>query len=351
MKKERNTSIELLRIIAMLMVIAHHWEIHAYGDGICNSDISINQIFSFVIGSWGSLGVDIFFAISAYYLYTLDKELNFKKIINLIIKVSIYGSVVLFVANIINIVEFNIVETIKMILGVFAYQYWFISVYVVICVLSPALNKAINSLNKKYLFIIIGVLAYCGFVLKFFFYGNDFTGRLICGIVIYMIIGILERFSYNHIFEKYGGVGSVLSITIIICLEILCSLIGTYINPSVYPMIRRIQITQSPFMLLTALFIFYYFIKKKSKPINAINILGKYSVGGYLLHGGASFIRDYLYDGLCNAGYYYAQSFSVYVFHYFLYIIVLFFLGIISEFIYTHTIEVGIYKILGKTNL
>ena len=54
---------------------------------------------------------------------------------------------------------------------------------------------------------------------------------------------------------------------------------------------------------------------------------------------GGGYIKGYLWDGLFKAGYYYEQSPNIYIYHYLLSIMLLFFVGIICEFIYVNTIE------------
>lgn len=55
-KIERMVSFDLLRIISMLLIIAYHWQLHAYADGICSASLSGNQIISFAAGPWGTMG-------------------------------------------------------------------------------------------------------------------------------------------------------------------------------------------------------------------------------------------------------------------------------------------------------
>lgn len=343
---KRKTSIELLRVISMLLVVAFHWELHGYGDQIYCSPISVNQIFSFFIGSWGSMGVDLFFIISSYFLVKSD-SIKISKIISLIIKVSIYGTTIVLLANALGIVPFNAIATITSVLGVFAYQYWFITVYLIVYIMFPCLNKLINSLSLKYYAVILFTLIYATYVNSFVF-GNELLGRLACGFTIYFIIGFLEKYNEYNIFERFKLSGTVFAIMGVIVLEVMLSYLGTYINPVFYGCIRRIQITQSPIMLVTALFIFYL-IKNANMGFNRmINFLGKYSVGAYMLHGGGVFIKDYLWDGLFKAGYYYERMPKEYILRYIYSVLILFIAGIICEFIYVNVINKGIMFILMK---
>lgn len=119
--KKRNTSFELMRIIAMLMVCAYHWQLHGNNDMIPRSELSANQIISFIFGSWGVLGVNLFFLLSFYFLIKKN-NITYSKYIKLAIKVSFFGTVTYIIGILCGITEFSFLEIIRTILGVFANQ-------------------------------------------------------------------------------------------------------------------------------------------------------------------------------------------------------------------------------------
>lgn len=329
---KRLSSIELLRIISMLLIIAYHWELHGCEDSIMYNKLSYKQFFSFSIGSWGTLAVNLFFMISAYFL-NKSNRIKLNRVLPLIIKVSFYGASVLIIANLFGVVSFSTIETVKSILGVFAFQYWFFSVYIIIYCIHPILNFVIRKITKDYyVFVLITlfIVSYCsGFI-----FDNVIIGRLMCGITIYFIIGFLERFSNYNIFNKHGMLISLLGIVVVISIECVLSYLGMNYNSSANSVINRIQTTQSPFMLILALFVFYFTLNLDIKQSNIINFIGKYSSGAYLLHGGSSFIKSYLWDGLFEVEYYYNNStFFQYALHYILCVVLLFGIGCLVEFI------------------
>lgn len=68
----RNSSIELLRIIAMFMILAHHFIVHN-GYDVLKLPLGPERIFfQLVMAGGGKVGVVIFFSISAWFF--LDKE-------------------------------------------------------------------------------------------------------------------------------------------------------------------------------------------------------------------------------------------------------------------------------------
>lgn len=74
--KGRNSSIELLRIIAMFMILAHHFIVHN-GYDVLKLPLGPERIFfQLVMAGGGKVGVVIFFSISAWFF--LDKEQTIK---------------------------------------------------------------------------------------------------------------------------------------------------------------------------------------------------------------------------------------------------------------------------------
>ena len=73
---QRNSSIEMLRIIAMFMILAHHFIVHN-GYDVKQLPLGPERIFfQLVMAGGGKIGVVIFFSISAWFF--LDKEQTVK---------------------------------------------------------------------------------------------------------------------------------------------------------------------------------------------------------------------------------------------------------------------------------
>lgn len=346
LKKNRIASVELLRIISMLMIIAYHWELHGNNGKIIFSPLSIKQFFSFAIGSWGTVGVDLFFIISSYFLLK-SKYIKINRIIILIIKVSLYGTVILLIANLAGITEFNLVEMIKSVLGVFAYQYWFIVVYLVIYCLHPTINMVITRLSEKYYLFILCILLFCTYGLGFIF-TNELVGRLACGITIYFLIGFLEKYPQKKKrFSNYGLLICLSGILGILFAECLLSYIGMKYLGKANSIINRMQMTQSPVMLIVSCSFFYFIFDKNISGNKVIDFLGKYSVGAYLLHGGSSFIKNYLWDDLLKAGELYRSGPLLnYISHYIISVIAIFGIGCLAEYIVDYFIQIFVNRIM-----
>ena len=68
-KAKRQSNFELLRIISMILIIAHHYAIHG-GFELSKQAFSAQLFFLQVLSYGGKLGVNLFVLISGYFLVT-----------------------------------------------------------------------------------------------------------------------------------------------------------------------------------------------------------------------------------------------------------------------------------------
>ena len=95
-KNQRNSNLELLRIIAMVFIVSHHFAVHGFGD--CNFVISNpNNYLIYFLSIFGKIGVDIFVLISAYFM--VNSRFTLRKLLVL------GGGLLLFTRSIINSID------------------------------------------------------------------------------------------------------------------------------------------------------------------------------------------------------------------------------------------------------
>lgn len=75
-KSQRNSSIEVLRIIAMFMILEHHFIVHN-GFDMTSLPIGLRCFFQLTMESMGKIGVVIFFTITSWFL--IDKSQTIKQ--------------------------------------------------------------------------------------------------------------------------------------------------------------------------------------------------------------------------------------------------------------------------------
>lgn len=154
LKKERQANLELLRIIAMLMVVTAHLVNHG------------NMITFAVQGSasyyvvWTLFGVaftciTIYLLISSYFL--VDAKFSTWKLAKMGGQVFFYSFGITALFWIFGDVEHELKNMVYSVLPISSDFYWFISMYVGMYILSPLMNKLIRSLSKRQLQCAIAV--------------------------------------------------------------------------------------------------------------------------------------------------------------------------------------------------
>ena len=81
-RRQRESGLELLRIIAMLLIVTHHV---CYWGGVQGST-ALEQVLMKCCGLGGRLGVNIFVLISAYFM--VQKKFKLTRILNTILQTS-----------------------------------------------------------------------------------------------------------------------------------------------------------------------------------------------------------------------------------------------------------------------
>src|SRR5574344_1877581 len=115
MKKDRQSNIELLRILAIIMITLHHFSLYL---GLYNnSNLGMEKnIFGIVLFSLGKIGVNIFIIISGYFL--IDSKSNIKKIIKLWLEVLFYSVSILIIGELLHINTLSFNDNVKALLPI-----------------------------------------------------------------------------------------------------------------------------------------------------------------------------------------------------------------------------------------
>lgn len=160
----RDYSIDLLRLLCMMMVVTMHY----YGHGGSTSGAGVSSI-NFALANGMSLlshvGVDCFFMISGFFLKVPSKEVTWQNqwqsIFKLWIKVFLYSVSVYLALVLGGIVAFDNGDFLGSLFPVFTNQYWFMTVFFLIMCLRPFIARALNGiLKKEYIFLIIALGAF-----------------------------------------------------------------------------------------------------------------------------------------------------------------------------------------------
>lgn len=293
MENKRESNIELLRIVSMLLIVAYHCRL-SIGFSANNE---ITTIILFTIGIWGILGVDCFFIISFNFLY--KSQFKTKKFLYLIKEILFYTIPLIIISTIYNYYKTgnNVLEIIKnmFIIGInqpfWRDVYWFATIYLLMYLSFPILNKILKNFNEKDLKKIVIILT--GIILLYQMRETVIEDYFFA---IYIYITFFYIKSYKEDWLKRNCVACFWICTFFI---IFFKIISECNNNSIF-MINLIAGKfgrHSILFFANSIFMFYIFKNIKLKNSKFINIIASTTFGIYLFHENQIFsIRNYIYN-------------------------------------------------------
>lgn len=305
-KKERQSGIELLRIIAMIQIIYLH--LYLYGN-MHSASVSAGDLDGFLVTfvwSFCRAPVDLFIMISGYFMITakFDIKKTIKRALTTygaMIFYSLTISVIFFIANPDKVTAVSVA---KAIFPLTSKTWYFLSNYIIILLLSPFLNRMLTTLTKKQYLYLIGIVFFVMSVWstvssieglnKVFqvnkivdpYYGKSVGGFLLC----YFIGGYLRLFvpTKENADKKHN-----LKFKYLILFALLCIAdVGLYYTFDEY---RKVfGMFNNPLVVIEAacLILFFRDFKFRSKPVN---VIAGTTLGIYAIHEHA-YVRNWLWN-------------------------------------------------------
>ena len=285
-KKEiRNSNIELLRMIAIILIIAHHYVYCGFDMNNINEYYSINKYIIDILFLGGKLGNNIFILISAYFM--VETKFSIKKFLRIEAEVLFYSWIFLIIFTRISISDVTInAEIIKQsIFPVIYGHYWFITSYIILMILSPFLNIFIKNVKKedfnKLLFTLICVWS----ILPILFNTSTTIDGMGWFILLYLIGGYIKKYPEQNIKNKKHIVSLIIWILILILTAVIPNDIGHKFNSErIMNYSRKYSYYYSPILLIISIKFLIIFKNMKVKQNKLINKIASTSLGVYLIH-------------------------------------------------------------------
>jgi Uncharacterized protein conserved in bacteria len=278
-RKVRNSNIELLRIIAMVLIVMHHYSVHGF------SNITVIAADKLVVdwfATGGKIGVDVFVLISGYYM--VNSTFNLKKLLKIWGQVWFYAVGIFFLLRYVLAPQFMLSKiSAQSVLYAFfpvTYnEYWFASVYIWLMLLTPVLNMLIHQLKKEQLFRLILVGLLLASVLPSIAAGVGWLNEFGVFVLLYIIAGYIRLYAGTDIpASKHLWIAFVLYVL----LQVLY--IGTGSN---------IQLN-GIFVIAISIELLIGFAQKKPSYHKLINVIASAAFGVYLIHDN-QYVRSYLW--------------------------------------------------------
>lgn len=297
--EERNSNIEVLRMIAMIMIVASHAANYINrGEAWLTGGGSLLSIQ--LLGIGGQLGVTIFVAISSWFLCDAN-SFSTKKILKLIW--SVWSGCVLFciIDKVFSLKLLDGSDLIKELITPFYSQYWFVTTYIMFALLEPFLRNYIRSLCQEQLKAICIVLCALVFVYNMVFLSNP-GYHLADFICIYVLTCYVKRYRIEILYKHAGAIAFVSWLGLFILIHVSGKCLNMINHGNAIIQIYNRLWSINPIIFTIAISLLIVFGKNK-KCNQRLNRMAKSTLGVYIIHENLIFRGDANKDSLLWIGF------------------------------------------------
>ena len=292
-EKKRNPSFELLRVISMLMILTLHY--NARADVLLHLGVpaSAVNIFANIMEAFAITGVNVYVLISGYFLS--KRRVKLSRLISLICQVYFYTlliSVVMAAVGASSAIRYGSLYRIaEYIFPISSEHYWFVTAYVIMYVLAPVMNAAVDKLSRKQIKTVILLLlvwfCFVKSIVPVLFptdkFGYDY-GWFIC---LYLIAAYIRKYDVVLFYNARNScVVFLISCAVIATMSI--SLYYINLNHGGFAHFQEVPFNYNFFFTLTGslgLFSFFRFFKmREGKAADLVRFVGPLTFGVYLIH-------------------------------------------------------------------
>ena len=282
--KVRNSSIELLRIIAMIMIVSCHFATHG-GFSFDTKSLPIPRLWWNFIEMGGNLGVDIFVLISGYFLVTSSgKMFNLKRILKFWGQVFVYSIAIYFVFCVIGKQDFGLVSFIKALFPITFNSWWFASTYFVLYLMHPFINMLLQKLDKKGYQALLAMQLILWCVIPTFTSSDYQSNSLLWFVTLYCVAGYIKLFGLNPRFTTKSYLAFWLLFSALRYLSCISLMVLGIRIPFAAAHSLFFYGQQSVLTFISAVSLFMVFEKCDIGYIRWINIVASATFGVYLIH-------------------------------------------------------------------
>lgn len=303
----RDTNIELLRIICMLLIIAHHYVIHG---GIFNTNCISNKVTASIFIPIGKICFITFIAISMWFL--IDKKFKTSRFLKTWIQVFFY-SVSFTIISFIVEGRFSIKDMFSAMLPIAGNSHGFASSYLLFYLCLPFVVLATRNVQKKQARCLLGILFYAQVLSQVIGYINQYSQPIFSELTLFVFCYVLmlniKKWPPKFIENKKLMLFIFLGIYVLLLEGNYVLLFGKGNN--IVNFVMNNSSSESSFLVITAGFsLFFIFKDIKIKKSMLINKIATYSFAVLLIHD-HNFFRLHMWQDVCNTPLWYSSKYYI----------------------------------------
>lgn len=291
-KRARQANIELLRIIAMLMVVTLHYFVKGEASVSLMEDTGAVNLIIWYLKGMCIVTINLYVLISGYFL--LEATWKISRLISLWCQTIFYSvgiPVVFLCLGVGDVKQWGMYDWINVIFPVQMEHYWFVTAYAVMYLFVPALSAGVKQLSKRQHELVIAGLLLIFSVPKTILpihiptdkYGYDF-GWFLC---LFVIAAYIRLYGIPFLDKK----GKSFAVYFLVVTAMWGMSLGfAFLSRKGLPLLYALDMIycyNHVLVLIAALGLFYTFLYiriPQGAVSNIICRISSYSLGVYLLH-------------------------------------------------------------------
>lgn len=307
-KKQRDSNIELFRIVSMLLIIAHHYVVNSGLTGLYDfSNVTGNMVFLQIFSAFGKMGINCFTLITGYFMIHSSAASHPRRVLKLFLEVLLYRFVIhiiLFFGGYADWFSAKYIVTEVLFSDIFYANRDYVASLLCFYLLIPFLNRFIKALTQRQLLRFLGIVLVIYSVIATFSVNND-TWNYIPWLGVMYCIGAYIRLYPCPVFDRKSVTGTLAAGAIILMIASILAidLVGVRFGFTQYHYMCSNANKLLPLVASVALFLLF-----RSLPMGysrIINTLAASAFGVLMIHGNSALMHQWLWkDTLQNTAVY-----------------------------------------------
>ncbi len=299
--KERDSNLELYRIVVMLLIVAHHYVVCSGLVPVLEQEpLSLRSVSMYLAGMWGKTGINCFVLITGYFMCT--SHITVRKFLKLFLEVEFYRILFYMVFLLSGYQPFTLRGLIKVLLPFWSVASNFIGCYLLFFLLIPSLNVLIKHINRRQHLMLcvlcLTIYTVLGSLPTFYVVMNYVSW--FC--VLYLIASYLRLYGCFGIKPQTWKWLAIVSVLLSVGSVLFILWANAHFALQVDPYFF-VADSNKIFALITAIASFMTFKHLTIKSNKFINKVSACTFGVFLIHGNSNIMNQWLWcDTFDNVG-------------------------------------------------
>lgn len=289
MAKTRNSVLELYRILAMVAIVSYHYGVH--GGVLGGADNGASEAFLTAYSSMGKWGVDVFVLIGAYYM--AKSTFRWRGLRSILVQVWSTSWIILLAALLWLPGGVDAKTTWHAFFPVSTKFYWFVTVYVMLIILSPFINILVKAMTRRQHGTLIAILFVAWSVLSLIPAVSLGANSMTWFIALYLAAAYVARYPLRGTAKAWGASAIALAVAVPLSALFARDIAASHPALNFDPELVRSQ--YAPFVVLSAVCGLVAVTKMRPRFWPVVNTVAAATFGVYLISDNA-IIRPLIWE-------------------------------------------------------